>query len=371
MLESLCRDPQRLQSIERGWQNVRRVILCRQADALARTGDFSGAEHKLEAALAISTKEGKTEIEVTRELYRRARDSMERDRLQVRRTVLCWEADALVQRDDFAGAERKLADALAISTEEQKPEIKAMRARCRWARVLRGVDTTKNNPTLYRFSGVGATFFGRGDYDPGTRSYVTNHWLTFLFVPTFPLGAYRVTDADFRSYDIHGRVPLPDLLRKVRWAIVASAMVVALGVVGGRGTFTKTVGATSTSAIAATLSAGTTEPPEKSILAADSEKGDIEQERTALTAHFQLLEDRKRKLGVEAADLHQQERYLASVASSYAEENVPAGGRSTYEAVSAEYNSRVEKYNTNLAAWKADYAAYQGRVDSFNAPQSK
>jgi Flp pilus assembly protein TadD len=117
-----------------------RAILRRQADALARKGDLSGAEHKLEAALAISTEEGKTEIEVTRELYRRARESMERDRQQVRRATLCWEAYALVQRGDFAGAERKLADALTISTEEQKPEIKALRARCRWAGVLRRVD---------------------------------------------------------------------------------------------------------------------------------------------------------------------------------------------------------------------------------------
>jgi hypothetical protein len=344
-----------------------RAILCRQADALARKVDLSGAEHKLETAFAISTEEGKTEIEVTRELYRRARESMERDRQQVRRATLCWEAYALVQRGDFAGAERKLADALTISTEEQKPEIKALRARCRWAGVLRGVDTTKNNPILYRFNGVGATFFGRDDYDPETRSYVTNHWLTFLFVPTFPLGAYRVTDVDFRSYYIHGRVPLPDSLKKVRWAIVVSASVLVLGVVAGRGTFTKTVGAASSSPIASTQSAGTSESPEKSALAPHSEKDDIEQERTALIVLFQSLEDRKRKLGVEDTELHKQERYLASVASSYAHEDVPAGGQSTYEAVFAEYNSRVKKYNTNLAALKADYAAYKERVDSSNA----
>jgi tetratricopeptide (TPR) repeat protein len=136
----LARDPQLLQSIERDSQNVQRAILCRQADALARKGDSSGAEHKLEAALAISTEEAETEIKVTRARYRRAQESMERDRQLVQRATLCWEAYALVQKGDFAGAERKLADALTISTEEQKPKIKAMRARCRWTRVLRRVD---------------------------------------------------------------------------------------------------------------------------------------------------------------------------------------------------------------------------------------
>jgi hypothetical protein len=324
-----ARDPQLIQSIERDSQNIQRAILCRQADALARKGDFSGAEHKLKAALAISTEEGKIEVEVTREVYRRARESMERDRQQVRRVDLCWEADALVQRGDFAGAERKLAEALTLSTEEQKPEIKAMRARCRWARVLRGVDRTKKNPILYSFNGVGAAFFGRHDYDPGTRSYVTHHWLMFLFVPIFPLGAYRVTDADFRCYYIHGRVPLSNSLNKVRWAIVASAIVLALAVGIGRGTSTKTVEATSASSTAATQKAGTTEPPEKSVLAPQSEKNDSEQERTDLIVLFQSLEDRKRKMGAEDADLHNQKRYLASVASSYAGENVPADGQST------------------------------------------
>ena len=167
----------------------------------------------------------------------------------------------MLQRGDFAGAEYKLGVVLTISTEEQKIEIKAMQDRCRWARVLRGVDTTKKNPILYTLNGVGAAFYGKRDYDPGTRSYLTNHWLLFLFVPIFPLGAYRVTDADFRSYYIHGRVPLPASLKKVRWAIAASVIALVLIAVIGRGTSTKTVGATSTNAIASTHSAGATEAP--------------------------------------------------------------------------------------------------------------
>ena len=96
------------------------------------------------------------------------------------------------------------------------------------------------------------------------------------------------------------------------------------------------------------------------------EKGYIEQERTALSALFQSLEDRQRELQAEDAEMHKQKRYLESVTSSYAGEEVPRGGQSTYEAVLADYNSRVQKYNRKLAALKADSAAYNERVDSLN-----
>ena len=81
----------------------------------------------------------------------------------------------------------------------------------------------------------------------------------------------------------------------------------------------------------------------------------------------QSLDDRKRRLDVEDADMHRQKLYLASVTASYAEESVPGGGQSTYEEVFAKYNRRVEKYNTNLAALRRDYAAYNERVNEVNA----
>jgi len=85
--------------------------------------------------------------------------SMERDWQHVQRTILCREADVLMRRGDFAGADHKLAAALGVSTEEQKIEIKAVQDRCRWGRVLRGADTRKTNPILYTLGGVGAMLF--------------------------------------------------------------------------------------------------------------------------------------------------------------------------------------------------------------------
>lgn len=221
----LARDPQLLESLKQEWQSVQRALLCREADVLAREGDFAGAEQKLEAALAISTEEQKVEIYVTRNNYRRAR---EQERQEARVATLCREAEGFLKRGDFAGAEFKLAAALTMAAERERIQIKAMQGRCRWARVLSGVDTRKKNPSLSRVSGIGATFSGARDYDPETRSYETDHWLTFLFVPIFPLGAYRVTDTDKGWYRVHGRVATPDVLKKVRWAVAIFFVVLAL-----------------------------------------------------------------------------------------------------------------------------------------------
>jgi hypothetical protein len=294
--------------------------------------------------------------------------SMERDWQRVQRVILCREADALMQTGDFATAEHKLAAALAISSEEQKHEIQATQDRCRWARVLCGVDTSKKNPTLSTLNVVGAMFYGKRDYDPGTRSYVTNHWLTFLLLPIYPLGAYRVTDVDSGSYYIHGRVPLSNLLKKTRWVIAVSIIVLVLVALMGRGTSRGIGGATSTGTVAPPESADATERfPAIFAGTQHSASDNIEEEQRALGALGQSLEERKKKLDIEAASMTRQEGYLAGVGSSYEGEWAPDGGQQVYEALFADYNSRVMKYNRKLAALKADFAAYTERVNSFNA----
>jgi hypothetical protein len=288
----------------------------------------------------------------------------------VQRAILCQEADALMQSGYFGRAEQTLAAALPFSTGEQETAIKATQDRCRWARVLQGVDTRKNNPMLSTLNVVGGMFCGNRDYDSRTQSYVTNHWLTFLFCPVFPLGAYRVSDVDFRSYCIHGKVPLANFLRRVRWAIPASVIVLALLLVAiiSRGTSTKGVRPAFTGATPSRKTAGVTKTrPVVSAHVQPSERSDIEQERKALIILGQSLEDRKITLDAEGADLDKQKGYLAGVASSYKRERVPEGGQLVYEALLADYNTKVNKYKRKLAAWKADSAAYAERVNSSNA----
>jgi hypothetical protein len=372
---SLVEREKELQSVANEYGAIVRS-LGEPADAVGWDDAITSSYHKLSVAYFNLLDDRQQAIRLIVQAREFAHDpqllrSMERDWQHVQRAILCREADVLMRRGDFGGADHKLAAALGVSTEEQKIEIKAAQDRCRWASVLRGADTRKTNPILYTLGGVGAMLYGKLDYDPGTRSYVANHWLTFLFCPIFPLGAYRITDADSRSYCIHGKVPLSGFLNIARWAIPTSVMAVVLVVVlmavKSRGTSAEAEGPTSTVPITPTETAGAAEGrPPISTGVQHSTRDDIEEEQTALSVLAQSLEDRKRVLDAEGAKLDKQKRYLAGVESSYSRERVPNGGRSLYEALLADHNDRVKNYNKKLAALKEDFAAYTERANSLN-----
>jgi hypothetical protein len=303
-------------------------------------------------------------------------ESIDRGWQHVQRAIMCAEANTLLKSSDYVGAEQKLEAALALSTEEQKDEIKELQDGCRRARVFCRVDATKKSPTLYTLNGIGATFYGNRDFDPNTRSYVTNHWFTFFFVPVFPLGAYRVSDAGSRLYHIYGKVPLSNFLKKSRWAIVATILVLILvsnydGCNSSSSSSSEqsgtSYGTTNTSLTPTKTGNSASDSSGISAGAYQSEKDAIETERTALSALSQSLDDRKSELDAEGAKMDELKSYLAGVESSYSSDAVPESVRSQYKATLADYNSRVPEYNRKVTALKADSATYDDRVNAFNA----
>ncbi len=302
-------------------------------------------------------------IKQARELARDPQllQSTERDReniQQVQRATLCRDADTSIKSGNFDWADHLLQAALVISTEEQKLEIKTMQERCRRARALRGVDTTKDNPIVSPLHGFGPRFFGERDFDQATGSYVANQWLTLLFVPIFPLGAYRVTDADGEAYSVLGRVPLPDSLKKARWAIALSVIVLVLIplAIPRHGTPANIVEAPPNHAEPA-------KAPAPLPISAPPAASPIEKEQAAPTPSDQpldqALQERKRKLDVEGANLENEKSYLAGVEASYQREKVPDDGHALYESVFAAYNRKMDKYKRDLSQWKKDFAATQ------------
>src|SRR5206468_718041 len=50
-------------------------------------------------------------------------------------------------------------------------------------------------PSLFTINGVGTTVYGARDFDEESGTYVKTLCFTFVFLPIFCLGAYRVADA--------------------------------------------------------------------------------------------------------------------------------------------------------------------------------
>jgi hypothetical protein len=300
-------------------------------------------------------------IKQARELARDPQllQSTERDQENIQklqRATLCRDAEASIKSGNFDWADHLLQAALGMSTEEQKLEIKTLQERCRRARALRGVDTTRDTPIVSPLHAFGPRFFGERDFDQATGSYIANQWLTVFFVPIFPLGAYRVKDADGESYSVLGRVPLPDSLKKARWAIVLSVIVLVL--------IPLAIPRHRTPAKMVEPPAAHVELPKPPApLPITVPASPIQKEQAAPTPLDkrldQALQERKRKLDAEGANLENEKSYLAGVEASYQREKVPDDGHALYESVFAAYNRRMDKYKRDLSQWKKDLAATQ------------
>src|SRR5262249_32628714 len=83
-------------------------------------------------------------------------------------------------------------------------------------------------PALQAVYGIGTTAYGARDFDPETGTYVKTVWLTLLFVPIVPLGAYRVVDAQGGGWYFLGKVPLSGAAKV--WPLVV--VLIAAGVGG-------------------------------------------------------------------------------------------------------------------------------------------
>ncbi|MEZ4439330.1 MAG: hypothetical protein R3B72_09590 [Polyangiaceae bacterium] len=83
-------------------------------------------------------------------------------------------------------------------------------------------------PSLFRVNGIGQALYGhRDDWPDG--SYVATLCVSLLFIPVFPIRAYRVV-SEGNGWGFMGTVPLSPFARAARWFMVA---VVALGIGGG------------------------------------------------------------------------------------------------------------------------------------------
>ena len=85
-------------------------------------------------------------------------------------------------------------------------------------------------PSLERWNGIGGGIYGKRDRRPD-GSYVTTHCWTFLGIPLFPTGAYRVRYQGFDTYLFMSRDRLSSFARAAR--IVVPALIVLAIVAGG------------------------------------------------------------------------------------------------------------------------------------------
>jgi hypothetical protein len=297
------------------------------------------------------------------------REASLRQQQDLERASLCREAEQLASFGDFAGAQSKLADALPLSNGQQRLEVQAAMTRFAWAKVLWGIDTSRKHPVLSTRKFIGMTFLGKQNYDRPTQSYLTVHWLTIFFLPVFPLGAYRVSDAGPSSYSVYGKTPLPLLLKIARGAIPAGGLACAF--------FGALWANSAGTALSRAISALNTSESPVIVKSSGSDALHRKIRKVPVTptnspavpdSELAALAAQRQKLDREAVDLQKRKTYLDSVSDSYAGKRVPADGWVTYEGVLAEYRSSLQKHAADLSAFKKDCTAHLLRVENDHSP---
>jgi hypothetical protein len=303
----------------------------------------------------------------------RLKDRLLADWRRVQRSILCSEALELDKAGNYAGADQKFAGAESISTDEERAEIAELRQALRRARVFHNVDTSKRSPSLATINGLGATFYGKRDFDANTNTYVTNHWFVFFFLPVIPIASYRVSNAGSGSYQIYGQVPLTPFLRKYRWGLVPAILLFFIVInlfdngapvtPSGRGS---TGGASGTGAAGMSFNTSSVSAQSSDGSAIESERSSIEAERAQLNQESDSLDFRKSQLDAEASELKRIEEDVRSVDSTYAAGTMPDDVRRSYNATVDEYNRRAPEYNRSIRQYKANLKEHQQQVVSFN-----
>jgi len=77
---------------------------------------------------------------------------------------------------------------------------------------------TGGPPPLFRINGCGASIYGERDRRPD-GSYVTTYCVALLFIPVWPISAYRVIDQGNGSYGFMAKEPLSAFARGYRWVL--------------------------------------------------------------------------------------------------------------------------------------------------------
>ncbi|MEK7953910.1 tetratricopeptide repeat protein [Luteolibacter soli] len=88
----------------------------------------------------------------------------------------------------------------------------------------------KSPPSLFTINGIGVSMYGKRDFDAVTGTYIKTRCFCLVFIPVFPIDAYRVADAPGRGWYFLGKERVSGFARGTRWCALA---VVALFIGSG------------------------------------------------------------------------------------------------------------------------------------------
>lgn len=291
-----------------------------------------------------------------------------RDQETIQYRSLCNLSLEAANQGQYKTAQEYLEQAKNLAPGTESAQIEEWLATCKRNRVLEGVDTKHNSPTLGRINGIGTAFYGKRDYDAATNSYVTTHFFTFLFFPVIPLAAYRVASAGGNSYRIFGKVPLSRMAIWYRWIILASvALFILYSMIQSNGAPSSSSMPSMPSSYTSPNSTPVASPPLSSYQTDASHKEELDRTRQELDSRESSLRQEKQDLDALEGQLQSLKRDIRDLETEYPDGEMPSHAHTDYEDKLERYNGLVPVYNKKLITFQAQARDYEQDVANFNA----
>jgi hypothetical protein len=210
-------------------------------------------------------------------------------------------------------------------------------------------------PSLRTVNGIGFTLYGATDVDATNGSYLATYYFCFFFIPIFPICRYRVI-RDGKSYRFLGKAPLRTgdkwhlaiSMGLILWFMIAVMAAGNASQSSGTSSSGSSVRNSATYSYSPSLqssgySSGYRVPSSSSTLLA-AEKADLESEKVRVQALDSEVDDLTRQIERDRVYLDRSNEFEVDA-----------------------FNAKVRRYNMLLQEAKSAEAAFNQRVDDYNA----
>lgn len=279
----------------------------------------------------------------------KCRETISQDQRTLNYLSLQQDAAELAKARRFRESLTKLEQALQFaSTGEDRQTIEQWMVQAKKLLTYEDLKPIDRAPSLQTVNGIGTMLYGRRSFDATTNSYIATLFFTVVFVPIFPIAAYRVIDAGGGMYRFLGKARLS---RAAFAAPVIWAFLLLLAIISGNCGDNSGVQNPSSSIPPATA------PSEKAELG-----GWVDRERARIEGEKAELEQAEAQLGIEEKTLKEQRSDLEhrqNDAKTYGSD-----GPSEYEIDS--YNEALQDYKRRAAGLDARERRLQADIEKFN-----
>ena len=282
------------------------------------------------------------------------------DEMALQFLILQREAIKALDAKQFDQAIFKLQEARKYGTPEDQRTVDEWIAATQKRAVLGSAEPIGSAPSMFTFNGIGTTLYGKRAFDKTTQTYVATLFFVFLFIPLFPIAAYRVKHVGRNQYQFFGKVPL------TKWAfsplVLILALVLSMSISNSFDSPAASYSGTS-SPSTSPISPPTSPSNGSGTVDTGNEKAQLsewlDREKSRLEAEESELENMKSDI--------ERERAMLRITYTTLGDTPTQDDLDNYKAMENRFNAKVERFNSLLDQHHNSVQRFNSEVQRYNS----